>query len=100
MREEKKYVYSGKMTAVVLPTPEIKEGTAIISGRILDYKPSFRMKAELHSADFLSAYGQKNTELELDAVGNFHTEISVSHPSVAYLSVSVYFFFFTVSFTV
>ncbi|MFR5759367.1 MAG: hypothetical protein ACLUE2_17285 [Bacteroides cellulosilyticus] len=38
------------------------------------------MKAELHSADFLSAYGQKNTELELDEVGNFHTEISVSHP--------------------
>lgn len=45
------------------------------------------MKAELHSADFLSAYGQKNTELELDEAGNFHTEISVSHPSVAYLSV-------------
>ena len=78
---------AGKMTAVALPTPEIKEGTAIISGRILDYKPSFRMKAELHSADFLSPYGQKNTELELDEVGNFHTEISVSHPSVAYLSV-------------
>lgn len=78
---------AGKMTAVALPTPEIKEGTAIISGRILDYKPSFRIKAELHSADFLSAYGQKNTELELDEVGNFHTEISVSHPSVAYLSV-------------
>lgn len=43
---------AGKATAVALPTPEIKEGTAIISGRILDYKPSFRMKVELHSADF------------------------------------------------
>lgn len=78
---------AGKATAVALPTPEIKEGTAIISGRILDYKPSFRMKVELHSADFLSAYGQKNTELKLDEAGNFHTEMPVSHPSVAYLSV-------------
>lgn len=77
----------GKATAVALPTPEIKEGTAIISGRILDYKPSFRMKVELHSADFLSAYGQKNTELKLDEAGNFHTKMPVSHPSVAYLSV-------------
>ncbi len=76
-----------KTTPVALPAPEIKEGTAIISGRILDYKPSFRMKVELHSADFLSAYGQKNTELELDEAGNFHTEISVSHPSIASLSV-------------
>ena len=30
---------AGKMTAVALPAPEIKEGTAIISGRVLDYKP-------------------------------------------------------------
>lgn len=77
----------GKTAAVDLPTPEIKEGTAIISGRILDYKPSFRMKVELHSADFLSAYGQKNTELKLDEAGTFHTEMPTSHPSVAYLSV-------------
>ena len=56
---------AGKATAVALPTPEIKEGTAIISGRILDYKPSFRMKVELHSADFLSAYGQKEYRVKV-----------------------------------
>lgn len=73
--------------SAVLPTPEVKEGTAVISGCILDYKPAYGLKTELHSTDVFAPYGQRSTEVKPDEAGNFRVEVPVSHPSVAYLNV-------------
>ena len=73
-------------TSVALPKAEIKEGKAIVSGWVMEYKPNYKLPVVLSWADL--ALGRSNREeLKVDETGHFSFEVPVASPSVAYLMV-------------
>lgn len=68
-------------------TPRIEQGVAILSGKVLEYKPSMQMKVTLYSRNIITkASGE--TEFTVNEDGTFHAEIPLVAPTQVYFSSS------------